>query len=272
MREKYRDHIAIFTDGSKAGERVASAATAEGHMFVRRLPDRSSIFSAELIAISLALSYISKSNNTRFIIFSDSLSSLQAFSNFDFKNPLLNEIINLFLTLRGKTIIMAWIPSHIGIKGNEEVDQLAKSALDLPPGNISVPHTDFKGTIKSFIKNKWQLFWDQQNFNKLHSLKPILGEWAPSCRSSRREEMVLARIRIGHTHLTHSFLLKGEPVPDCTTCQEPLTVEHILLHCTAYNHIRPTFFNCTNMKDLFDKTDPINLINYIKAIGLFYKL
>ena len=28
--------------------------------------------------------------------------------------------------------IFCWVPSHIGIRGNEKADSVAKSALDLP--------------------------------------------------------------------------------------------------------------------------------------------
>ena len=47
-------------------------------------------------------------------------------------------------------------------------------------------------------------------FNKLHSIKPSLGEWQPNYRIDRKEEVILARLRIGHTFITHSFLLKVE--------------------------------------------------------------
>ena len=47
-------------------------------------------------------------------------------------------------------------------------------------------------------------------FNKLHSIKPSLGEWQPNYRIDRKKEVTSARLRIGHTFITHSFLLKGE--------------------------------------------------------------
>ena len=42
-------------------------------------------------------------------------------------------------------------------------------------------------------------------------------------RSLRREALVLTHLRIliGHTRLTHSYLLKREDQPLCISCNEP---------------------------------------------------
>ena len=63
--------------------------------------------------------------------------------------------------------------------------------------------------------------WNAAVFNKLHSIMPSLGEWQPNYRIDRKEEVTLARLRIGHTFITHSFLLKGEDWPLCIPRQEP---------------------------------------------------
>ena len=70
--------------------------------------------------------------------------------------------------------------------------------------------------------------------NKLHSVKPVLGDWQSSYTGCRKDEVVLCRARIGHTHLTHSYTLKKDPPPVCEHCQCILTVHHILVEC---NHL-----------------------------------
>ena len=90
--------------------------------------------------------------------------------------------------------------------GNDQADSAAKAALNLGISPSKLPYTDFKGLINESLKSSWQSAWDTAITNKLHSVKPVLGEWLPSFRTNRREEVVLARCRQGHTSYTHSFL------------------------------------------------------------------
>ena len=99
------------------------------------------------------------------------------------------------------------VPSHTGIKDNENADSAAKSALDLPCAKVGVPYTDFKQLISQYICSTWQDDWNGAVINKLHSVKPVLGDWQSSYRRCRKDEVVLCRARTGHTHLTHSYNL-----------------------------------------------------------------
>jgi hypothetical protein len=47
----------------------------------------------------------------------------------------------------------------------------------------------------------------------------------------RREEVVLNRLRIGHTHHTHGHLMKKEPPKICLTCKISTTIKHIITEC-----------------------------------------
>ena len=42
-----------------------------------------------------------------------------------------------------------------------------------------------------------------------------MGEYQSVVRNIRKEEVVLARLRLGHTRVTHSYLLLGEEQPQC---------------------------------------------------------
>ena len=58
-----------------------------------------------------------------------------------------------------KSIIICWIPSHIGIRGNKKVDKPAKISLHSIKTNTKIPYTDLKPTFYKFM-NKWQTLWN----------------------------------------------------------------------------------------------------------------
>jgi len=61
---------------------VASAVVARNSLKTVRLPNKASIFRAELYAITLAMDLIRRSEDTKFLIFSDSMSSLEDLNGF----------------------------------------------------------------------------------------------------------------------------------------------------------------------------------------------
>ena len=162
-----------------------------------RLPDKSSIFTAELKAIDLALSNISNNTNTNFVIFSDSLSVLLALKNQNTDNNLVKNIkLKLHDILKHKSVGFCWIPSHIGIRGNEYADRLAKESLMLPNVNIKIPHGDFNHPINNLIKANWQAQWNNAAFNKLRDIKPYIEPSTQFSQVNRRNQVVLTRCRI----------------------------------------------------------------------------
>ena len=88
-------------------------------------------FSLEAKAVDLALDFISTCDaNNKFIIFSDSLSVLKAMNHTSSKNPQIQKLLEkCHELLTYKEIVFCWIPSHIGIQGNEMVDKQAKTSL-----------------------------------------------------------------------------------------------------------------------------------------------
>jgi len=47
----------------------------------------------------------------------------------------------------GKTIILIWLPSHIGIRGNKLADEAATSALNLNMSAVKCPATDLYSDV-----------------------------------------------------------------------------------------------------------------------------
>jgi len=87
---------------------------------------------------------------------------------------------------------------------------------------------------------------------------------------SRRDSVLLIRPHIVHSRLTHSYLLSGDDIPECGTCECPLTVMHILMECFDFTDVRNKHFVATSSKDLFENVEAQNIIDFIKET-LFYK-
>jgi hypothetical protein len=206
-----------------------------------RMNPMCSIYTAELLAIKTAL-YGIQGSNASYLVCCDSMSSLQAISSYSPTHPLVQEIqcILLSLSKKGINVKFIWVPGHVGITGNERADAAAKEALN--GGDISrtlLPADDLRCTLRNLCLKQWKDTWSQQDSNKLRTIKADTLAWPTSVRKSRREEVVITRVRIGHCFLTHSYLFTEEKIqPRCDDCDSPLTIRHLLTECEVYRATR----------------------------------
>ncbi|CAD6216496.1 GSCOCG00011340001-RA-CDS, partial [Cotesia congregata] len=68
----------------------------------------------------------------------------------------------------------------------------------------------------------------------LHAIRNPLN-CNPLINLIQNKLVVLSRLRIGHTKMTHSHIMTKEPSPQCQRCGEILTIKHILIECNNYN-------------------------------------
>ena len=242
---EHKEHIPIYTDGSKNQEGVGSAAVIPALSMSDSisLPKNASIYSAEAMAIILALEMIDYLPQNNYIIHSDSQSVLMAVRQFDPTNLLIRKIrhwIHFLETQSEKRVTFCWIPAHVGIQGNETADVLAKTATSRPAIPLSLPHTDYRSYIRTLAREKWQNDWSLQEQNKLQTIRPFIRKWESSFHKRRKYETTLTRLRIGHCNFSHVHLMKNEPQPRC--CGVPRTVEHVLVCCAINQVIRDTMF------------------------------
>ena len=94
-------HVEIYTNGSKTGEAVACAVICGNQIKSMRLPDKSSssVYTAELSAVRMALELIRRLKEKSFVIYSDSPSSLQAIQSFNIINITVFDILKLYTHL-----------------------------------------------------------------------------------------------------------------------------------------------------------------------------
>ena len=86
---------------------------------------------------------------------------------------------------------------------------------------MKIPATEYIPGVSQFCLKEWQDIWNCCEGNQLHAIYTNFGR-IPHCKNlSRRDAVVINRLRIGHTRLTHLHLLTGEDLPTrqfCTHC------------------------------------------------------
>ena len=275
--QKYPDHEKIYTDGSKSDSAVACASVPmpqEMDEEAKALPADASIFTAEAAALDMALSAIGKSKRQKFVILSDSLSCLLALKAHEALDPriLKLKLKHNSLSLKGKSIVFTWIPSHVGIVGNDLADEFAKESLSMSViPNTKLPYQDFKQKTKLLIRSEWAERWSKETRNKLHAIKPKIKP-RQKLGLTRRDCVVYTRIKIGHSALTHRFLLSGDQKPFCVGCNTDFTIKHILTDCADFIDIRKRYYRCTKIKDIFDVVDPHRVLDFLREIQLYKRI
>ena len=166
---RHEDKLHVFTDGSKDPDKQNTGAA----FVIPSLDIREgfkcnpilSVFTTELIAIEHAINWIIENNTPDSVIFTDSLSSVQALHAG--KSRTRPDKINRILTLldsaksKGYVIKIEWIPSHEGIAGNEMADFTAKNAMINGVEDKTRPaKTEIYSVINKAIMTKWQQQFD----------------------------------------------------------------------------------------------------------------
>ena len=142
---------------------------------------------------------------------------------------------------------------------------------------MKIPICDFKNLIHFYCRDQWQDHWSNLNSNfKLKSIRPSVLPWTQFLRD-RRSSIVLARLRIGHTHFTHRYLMASgaeRQAPRCSTCHVDITVEHILVSCPDFRNKRfNNFLANLSLADILGENAPVEqVVKFLKEINLFYEL
>ena len=184
FQARYTEYQHIYTDGSKDGEKVGCAALSGNHCISLRIPDGSSVFTVEAIAIGLDLDFNDSCFlSDKFLMFSVSLSVLKALNHTSFRNSQIqktaekqqNEITYT------KEILFCWLLSRVDITGNKTADRKVHvtEKLKLNMSTFECPFNNCKPFINKYILSECQKSWDTATFNKLYAIKPFIGNNTP---------------------------------------------------------------------------------------------
>ena len=89
-------------------------------------------------------------------------------------------------------------------------------------------------------------------WKQIHAIRPTVGDYIQKTCLSRRDTVLLNRLRIGHT------------------CADVPLRNYTLTHCVDLKDVRNKHFVASSIKDLFDSIEAHKIIDFIKDTR-FYK-
>lgn len=248
LNSKYNNWYKIYTDGSKGTDALSSGVAFYDAVRKQTECYRNTspvcIMTLELFAISEALSYAQYNinNNNNIVILSDCKSALQHISGCitgKISSSVAYKIVRQLESFdKNSTCVkLQWIPSHIGLTGNEEVDRLAKSAaIDGSDTYIMPSYSELLPKYKRVCFENWREYFDERSKSK--------GIWYRTLQSqphrspwfvgdvSRKLVVIAHRLRSGHIPLRVFAHMMGKVTsPNCEICDKPEDVYHVLMEC-----------------------------------------
>lgn len=263
----------LYTDASKSNTYTSFAVvnTDGTNISVGLLPTHYSVCAAEAVAVLEAAKY-AQINKGKFVVATDSLSTIHGVKNLFNNNSLFSQIRQICIKCPNK-IKLFWVPGHQGIRGNEIADTAAKDT-GTRPCHLIIPSVEreilnkIKEIVREMFLSEWQAF--SHPYRNINPHKHAVN-FPANCK--RHYCSIVTRMRIGHTKISHQHLLSGENKPPCPGCGAPLTIKHILDECSIYDKFRRQYFDLKPPSAvLTDVTysNIITLVNFLKSINLYH--
>ncbi|KAL2077950.1 hypothetical protein ACEWY4_025635 [Coilia grayii] len=291
---KWNSCLQIYTDGSKDPEsgRV-SCAFCIPQLNVKngyRLNDNMAVFTAESMGILKALQWVVEAQAKDVVLCTDSFSLLQCLKSCssNARPDLIAGILLLLnsLYLSGCDVSFLWVPAHVGIKGNEIADKLAKEYLnkDVVMLPVGPGRTELRSQLMGNIFKTWQAEWDKDLKGRhLYSIQPSVNALC-TLSGDRSRQVVLTRLRLGHCGLNSTLhLIHKHRDGLCEVCRVPETVSHVLLECVQYCEFRRLLFSelskigvttvsLHSLLQLKDSKVASSLVRFLKSSGVFARI
>lgn len=172
----------------------------------------------------------------------------------------------------GINLTFMYIPAHVGIVENETVDILAKEAANSTLREEQLLNSnDLKTYFKKATIEKWKQDWNQKN-RFLKNIKSSLT-YKLLLPERRCAQIIINRLKLGHTKLTHVYRIERQNPPYCEVCEVEFDIWHLLEDCVLYSASR---VSCNIPDDIFcafkDSFNLHSVIYFLKDNYLFNKI
>ena len=252
VEARYSNHLQIYTDGSVGEEGVGSAFVipalrVEGRFSLTGV----SIFTAELVAIQRALQCVHGRGpfGQPIAVLSDSMAGLMAIKNRSgCRLDVVDNILALVhgITQDGGSVVFQWVPSHVGLAGNERADRAAKASAggkEAQPLDLPRSYADAKSLLHATAWRTWTEEFAAHVERKCPTVECSLpsrkGAFLPGVPSPLAR--LIHRLRCNHWKCIH--------VPKRCICPGgTLSFHHVLFRCQPLReHFAPLTSTMTDL-------------------------
>ena len=257
--------ITIFTDGSKTREGTGSgwAVFNDNDLVLRgnvKLPDHSSVYEAEMIAIKAALTDLELAIKegpypVNISIYVDNQAALRTLNSLKLSGEIkidLLRVIKTFEQNHGCRLNFLWVKGHSDVYGNELADYEAKMGCRSDKHIYLQPSLGYiKASIRTKINQEWHIIWN--NLPTCRQSRELIT-FTPSSRNSgalftkgRLGSRKLISLLTGHNNLKYHVFKRmvnttNDLSPCCRYCKTDLeTSWHLLYECPCFETKRREF-------------------------------
>ena len=231
----------VYTDGSAEGATINGGSGVHIRHVDGERTDKAvaggqtcTNYRAEVLAIQTAADLLisSEKPHGNVVIFTDSMSALQALDSPD-PEPMIQTLKTSLTNLnRIAQTTLQWVPAHVGLAGNEHADRLAKEGSKLCQPFIAATYEDAKTLLRNEYRNSWQ----QRNSGYSARQDPIRT-------LNRPQQTIIYRLRTGHCRLRAHLKRIGVSTDALCQCgQAEQTPSHVLQECPLLIEKRQHFW------------------------------
>lgn len=264
INTEYVNYLHVYTDGSVQDNGNVGAAFVIPTLNIEKrftLPRGVSIFSAELIAILMALNYFDNfaSLPVAIAIFTDSKSALSAIKSGESR---IREEIQLEIKIkshqlitRGTAVSLVWVPGHTSLRGNERADYNAKMAskgIDSISLQIGFSVSEIYSVFKKIAWKVWQENFKEEAKSKNWLFHSLLTKKEIQVPGGKYSQSIVHRLRVGAWRTR--FL---NPPLKCL-CGQTLSPNHLFIDCSFNDNPFAHFRN-----NLQEKGLPVNFFSML---------
>ena len=138
------------------------------------------------------------------------------------------------LLVRGWRIEWRWVPGHVGIRENEEVDRLAKRGTHVEDGEEGgvMSWGCWEMRRKERVERVWKEYWKEKRKGRAYFGK---GKGEVGHGGRRRDSIFLVWMRTGHGRMRGTRYGRGEGLCECGEREDR---DHVLMHCVRWEEER----------------------------------